>query len=141
MASGDQAYGLGVSDATGPLSVSQRTALTRIVQRARSVCGYGFGVYVGPLPSGRESALEQHALLPDPASAVLVAVDPSARAIEIVTGINVTVALDTRSCELAVLAMRSCFVADDLVGGIREGVTLLAEHARVPRVLHTEDID
>ena len=47
--------------------------------------------------------------------------------------------LDNRSCELAALAMKSCFVADDLVGGIREGVMLLAEHARTPRVLHLED--
>ena len=51
----------------------------------------------------------------------------------------VIVTLDNRACELAVLAMKSCFGADDLVGGLREGVTLLAEHARAPRVLHLDD--
>ncbi len=35
--------------------------------------------------------------------------------------------------------MKSCFVADDLVGGVREGVTLLAQHARHPRVLHLDE--
>jgi hypothetical protein len=123
-----------------PLSDAQRSDLRRIVQRARSICGYGFAVFVGPLAQGRESAIAQHAALADPASAVLVAVDPSAHAIEIVTGVNAAVTLDDRACELAALAMKSCFGADDLVGGIREGVNLLAEHARAPRVLHVDDI-
>ena len=47
--------------------------------------------------------------------------------------------IDDRSCELAVLAMRSNFAADDLVGGIRAGAMLLAEHARAPRVLHLNE--
>ena len=139
MPSGDQGYGLEVLQAPSPLSPEQRVDLTKAVQLARSICGYGFGIYVGPLADGRDSAVAQHALLPDPASAVLVAVDPSTRSIEIVTGINVIVTLDNRACELAVLAMKSCFGADDLVGGLREGVTLLAEHARAPRVLHLDD--
>lgn len=134
-------YGLGLETEVSPLSEAQRADLTKVVERARSICGLGFGIYVGQLAEGRASALAQHAALPDPASAVLVAVDPSARTIEIVTGTYVGIALDTRSCELAVLAMKSCFVADDLVGGLREGVMLLAEHARAPRVLHLDDID
>lgn len=137
----NEAYGLGLETEVSPLSEAQRADLTKVVERARSICGLGFGIYVGPLAEGRASALAQHAALPDPASAVLVAVDPSARTIEIVTGTYVGIALDTRSCELAVLAMKSCFVADDLVGGLREGVMLLAEHARAPRVLHLDDID
>jgi Domain of unknown function (DUF5130) len=122
-----------------PLSDAQRADLSRIVQRARLICGFGFGVYVGPLPDGRDSAVAQHALLPDAGSAVLVAVDPARRAIEIVTGTNTMSALDNRACEFAVLAMKSCFVADDLVGGLREGVTLLAQHARHPLVLHLDE--
>lgn len=137
MPAGD-AYAL-ESQAVSPLSQAQRSELGRVVEAARSVCGFGFGVFVGPLPEGRDSALVQHASLPDPASAVLVAVDPSARAIEIVTGVNTRSSLDNRACEFAVLAMKSCFVADDLVGGLREGVTLLAAHARHPQVMHLDD--
>lgn len=133
-------YGLPVDD-VGPLSKAQRTALSRIVQRARSISGYCFGVYVGPLAEGRETAIAQHLVLPDPTSAVLVAVDPTARCIEIVTGTTVAVDLDDRACQLATLAMKSCFAADDLVGGLRDGVTLLAEHARAPKVLHLDKPD
>lgn len=122
-----------------PLSEAQRANLSRAVHRARAICGFGFGVFVGPLPEGRESAVAQHAALPDPASAVLVAVDPASRTIEIVTGINTVATLDNRACEFAALTMKSCFAADDLVGGVREGVTMLAQHARHPRVLHLDE--
>ncbi len=137
MPAGD-AYAL-ESGAVSPLSAAQRFELGRVVEAARAMCGYGFGVYVGPLPDGRDSALVHHAALPDAASAVLVAVDPSARSIEIVTGINTRSSLDNRACEFAVLAMKSCFVADDLVGGVREGVNLLAAHARHPQVMHLDE--
>jgi len=138
--SGDAAYGLEPVTEVSPLSEAQRADLKRIVQRARSICGYGFAVYVGPLSDGHDSAIAEHSTLADPGSAVLVAVDPAAHAIEIVIGVDDAVTLDNRACEIAALAMKSCFGADDLVGGIREGVNLLAEHARAPRVMHVEDI-
>ena len=142
MPSGELVPGHGViSDDVSPLSEAQRTGLSRVVQRARSISGYCFGIYVGPLAAGRDTAIAQHAVLPDPKSAVLVAVDPSARAIEIVTGTTVAIDLDDRACEFATLAMKSCFQADDLVGGLRDGVTLLAEHARAPKVLHLDKPD
>jgi hypothetical protein len=140
VSSGDQSYGMTGSTDVSPLSESQRANLKRVVDRARSICGYAFAVYVGPLAAGRATALEQHAALRDAGSAVLVAVDPTARSIEIITGVNAMVTLDDRACELAALTMKSCFVADDLVGGIREGITILAEHARAPRVLHVDDV-
>ena len=46
-------------------SAAYRTDLDRVVGLARSISGYCFGVYLGPLPEGRASALEQHAILPD----------------------------------------------------------------------------
>ncbi len=142
MPSGELVPGYDVTpEDVSPLSETQRAALSKVVQRARSISGYCFGIYVGPLVAGRESAIAQHAVLPDPTSAVLVAVDPTARTIEIVTGRTVAVDLDDRACQLATLSMKSCFAADDLVGGLRDGVTLLAEHARAPKVLHLENID
>ena len=122
-----------------PLSATQRADLDRVVGVARSISGYCFGVYLGPLSQGRTSALEQHALLPDASAAVLVAVDPAQRLIEIVTGRAAARNLDDRACELAVLTMTSCFQADDIAGGVREGVLLLAQHARHPRVLHLDE--
>jgi hypothetical protein len=133
------AYEFGMPAEISPLSAAQRTELTKLVQQARSICGFGFAVFIGPLLEGRDSAVAQHAQLRDAASAVLVAVDPTSRSIEIVTGVNTTAALDNRACEFAALSMKSCFVADDLVGGVREGVNLLAQHARRPAVLHLDE--
>lgn len=127
------------AEPSSPLSVGQRQELSRIVQRARRISGYCFGVFVGPLPGGRASAVAHHRSLPGPRSAVLVAVDPAARAIEIVLGSTVAIDLDARSCEFAALSMKSAFAADDLVTGLRDGVTLLAEHARHPKVMHLDD--
>lgn len=138
MPSGDL-VAFGGSGELSALSNGQRASLASIVEKARDMSGYEFAVYLGPLESGRDSAIALHAEMHTPEAGILVAVDPAARAIEIVTGSYVAVNLDNRSCELAVLAMKSCFLADDLVGGVREGVTLLAEHARHPRVLHLNE--
>lgn len=132
-------YTLSGGGLVGPLSASQRADLDRVVGLARSISGYCFAVYLGPLEGGRAAAVAQHALLPDAEAAVLVGVDPAQRLIEIVTGSVVARNLDDRACELAILTMTSCFQADDIVGGVREGVLLLAQHARHPRVLHLDE--
>jgi len=37
------------------------------------------------------------------------------------------------------MSMSSSFAAGDLAGGLREGIVMLAAHARHPRVLHLDD--
>lgn len=120
-------------------SADQEASLQRALAVAREISGVGFGLFVGPLVDGHASAVAAHAQLPDPAQAVLIAVDPAQRLIEIVTGSRVSNHLDNRSCELAVIAMRSGFLAGDLVRGISDGATLLAQHARFPRVEHADE--
>jgi len=120
-------------------SAAQEAELQRTVDRAREISGLAFGLRVGPLPQGRDSAIAAHAQLPDPARAVLVAVDPAERVMEIVTGSNVAVYLDDRSCDLAILAMRSGFQAGDLVRGLKDGLDLLALHARHPQVANLDE--
>jgi len=44
--------------------------------------------------------------------------------------------LDDSEVRLAALSMQTAFAAGDLVGGIKQGVLMLAEHARKPRMLH-----
>ena len=118
---------------------SQRVELQRAIDLAREICGLVFGVYVGVLEQGRESAIAAHAQLPDPEDAVLIAVDESARTIDIVTGTRVSRVLDDRSCELAILTLRSSLEGGDLVGGVRNAATLLAQHARMPRTLNLDE--
>lgn len=72
------------------------------------------------------------------ADCVLVAVDPQARRLEIVTGADARRWLDDRSCALAAATMTSSFAAGDLAGGIVAGLQVLGDHARHPRTLHAE---
>jgi hypothetical protein len=114
------------------------------VERARRIAegdtGLRFSVYVGALGAdSRASAVALHAALTDPVSSVLVAVDPGARRVEVVTGSMSRRWLDDRGCALAVLAMTTSFSAGDLAGGIVNGLRALGEHARHPRVLHVDE--
>ena len=59
--------------------------------------------------------------LPEPSSAVLLAVDPGVRRVEVVTGSTARRWLDDRACGLAILTMTSSFGAGDLSAGIVNG--------------------
>jgi len=63
---------------------------------------------------------------------VLLLVDPAARIVEVVTGVEARRSLDDTEVSLAVMNMQSAFAAGDLVGGVKAGVLQLAEHARRP---------
>jgi hypothetical protein len=124
--------------ASSRLSPQQRASIESAVAEAERVSGLPFAVHVGPLEHGRESAELLHAGCPDPERTVLVAVDPVARLIEIVTGGSAAARLSDRTCGLAALAMASSFQAGDLVRGLRDGLRLLADHARGPEVRHLD---
>ncbi len=130
---------LDTSSGLSPITQGQLKDLQGVVDRARTISGYAFALYVGPLEGGRDAAMAVHSGLRNPASTVLVAVDPSQRSIEIVTGVNAAVNLMDQACEFAAASMASSFVAGDLAGGLREGIVMLAEHARHPRTLHLDD--
>lgn len=119
----------------------QLIELERAVERAEARSGLAFSLFVGPLPQGRASAEALHAASgPDPSSRVLVAVDPGGRTLQIVTGSRAALQCDARSCGLAAAAMTTSFGAGDLLGGIRNGLELLGEHAYRPELLHTSTL-
>lgn len=124
--------------AVGDVSID-RAQLEKAVQLARDICGYEFAIFVGELAEGRDSAIAQHARLRDPDAAVLVAVDPVNRTMDIVTGSRARLTLGDQACEFALLALRSSVQVGDLTGGLRSAVSLLAEHARAPRTLHLDE--
>lgn len=120
-------------------SLSQRVNVEKAIARAEAECPLRFSVYVGPLTSdtrGRAKVL--HAATHDASGVVLIAIDLAAKRLEIVTGEAAALALDDRSCGLAALSMTTALGAGDLVGAIVDGLGTLAEHARHPRVLHTD---
>jgi uncharacterized membrane protein YgcG len=120
-------------------SASQRNEIDRAIRDAETMSRFEFSVYVGAADSeSRPFAERLHASLVAPSISVLVVVDPAARILEIVTGSEVRRVLDDGAVRLAALTMQTAFAAGDLVGGIKQGVLQLAQHAQRPRVLHTE---
>lgn len=118
---------------------SQRYEIDRAIRDAETVCRYEFSVYVGASEGEtRPFAQRLHSTLTAPERSVLVMVDPAARIVEIVTGAEVRRDLEDGEVRLAVLSMQTAFAAGDLVGGITQGVMMLADHARRPRMLHAE---
>lgn len=119
-------------------STTQLAALERSLSRASKATGATFTAFIGSLPAGRQSALALHRHSARPDHTVLIAVDPAGRSLEIVTGAALTEHLDDQSCRLAALAMTSRFSIGDIAAGVRDGITVLAEHARSLRILHTD---
>lgn len=119
-------------------SNTQLAELEKALLNATRGTGALFCAYVGALPAARDSAVALHASLDNPTRSVLVAVDPEQRIAEVVTGYDVTEALDDQSCRLACLTMTSRFALGDIAAGIRDGVVLLADHARELPSLHTD---
>jgi uncharacterized membrane protein YgcG len=120
---------------TGP----EQAALDDAIRKAERLSRIEFSVFVGRAEGDpRTFARSLHGSLVAPSRSVLVLVDPDARATEVVTGSIVRRTLEDREVELAVLAMQSSFSAGDLVGGLRRGIQLLAEHSRSPQTLHAE---
>jgi hypothetical protein len=122
-------------------SLSQKVTIEKALDQAETTSGLTFSVYVGPLTGDpRQNALALHAAAAvDPSRLVLIAIDLSAKRLEIVTGEAAKHDLDDRSCALAALSMTSALSAGDLVGGVLDGLGALAEHARHPKILHTDE--
>src|ERR671917_2148537 len=85
--------------------------------------GLRFTLYVGDLGKRtRVMAEELHARSgTNPSEAVLLAVSPGQRVVEVVTGAAAARRLPDRACALAVLSMTNAFASGDLVGGIVNG--------------------
>jgi len=123
-----------------PFSASERAALDAAIRKAEQLCRAEFSVFVGRAEGEpRQFATRLHNSLVAPARSILILVDPTARAIEVVTGAHVRRTLSDQEVELAVIAMQTAFAEGDLVGGLRRGIAMLADHARPPQLLHAED--
>lgn len=123
--------------ALGDLSARERLEIDRAIRQAELTSRFEFSVFVGTAdgdPAAYARRLHSSLVVPD--RSVLVLVDPTARAIEVVTGAEVRRHLTDAEVELAVLAMQSAFAEGDDVGGLTSAVLMLADHARPQRTLH-----
>ena len=118
-------------------SSDQRYDIDRAIRAAETVCRFEFSLYVGPVEGDSAAFAERlHASLIAPGRSVMIVIDPAARKLEIVTGSVVRRVLADDAVRLAGAAMESAFAQGDLVGGIKRGISQLAEAARVPATLH-----
>lgn len=92
--------------------------------------GLRFALYLGDLGAdARRSAVDLHGRIDGQEEAVLVAVSPEQRQLEIVTGAEAKVRLPDRSAKLALMSMVASFKEDDLFGGLLSGLRMLADQA------------
>jgi len=114
----------------GPFSTKQRLRLDRALRTADASTGLTFSIYVGPLGTpSREAAQELHAKIANSANAVLIAVSPQQRQLEIVTGGQARKRIHDRDAKLAALSMVAAFGGGDLTGGLLIGLDQLIGHA------------
>lgn len=117
----------------------ERGSIDETIRKAEQLSRIEFSVFVGKAEGdSRDFATKLHRSLVAPSRSILILVDPGARALEVVTGGWVRRKITDHEVELAVAEMKSAFASDDLVGGLRRGVTFLAEHGRTPQTLHAE---
>ena len=122
------------------LSERERAAIERAAERSGAGTGLTFTVcFADARGDVRAHARSLHAGLANSEHAVLVFVDPGARALEIVTGSEARRRVDARGATLATLAMTSKFSIGDLAGGVVDGLQMLGESGRRPPVLHTDN--
>lgn len=117
----------------GPFTPVQLSLLDEALTLASRTTGLQFSVYLGRLGSDSRAAAEAlHAMTPVPSKAVLVAVSPGERLVEIVTGEESSRRLQNNGCRLAVMAMVASFKEGDLVGGLASGLRMMADQAGEP---------
>lgn len=119
---------------------AQRQRIDRAIREAETVCRYEFSVYVGESEDDSRTFAERlHSALVAPDRSVLLMVDPARRVLEVVTGAEARRELEDSEVALATVEMQSHFMHDDLCVGLVRGIGMLAEHARRPPMLHSQD--
>jgi hypothetical protein len=114
----------------GPFTTRQLLRLDEALRIADQTTGLTFSVYLGDLDEPvREHATALHSQVRKSAHAVLVAVSPNQRRLEIVTGSVARRRISDRDAKLAALSMAAAFAGGDLAGGIISGLDQLATHA------------
>lgn len=120
-----------VGASIGGLTPDQLNLLDEVIQAAELTTGLRFSVYLGDL--GADTRASADALLtglgPESAMAVLLAVSPGQRVVEIVTGAEAARRISDRSARLAALSTIAAASEGDLLGSLVNGVRTLADQA------------
>ncbi|KAA9160861.1 DUF5130 family protein [Amycolatopsis acidicola] len=116
---------------SSPFSTAQLARLDEALTLSSRETGVDFSVYLGELGSDtREAAEKLHASIGEGAgNAVLIAVSPGERVVEVVTGSDAYTRLPDRAAKLAVMSMVASFKEGDLIGGLVSGLRMLSDQA------------
>jgi hypothetical protein len=117
---------------TVPFNPVQLARLDEAIALSTRSTGLDFSIYLGELGDDtRDKAEELHASIGEPAAsdAVLIAVSPGQRVVEVVTGDESHRRLSDRSCKLAVMSMVASFKEGDLIGGLVSALRMLTDQA------------
>jgi uncharacterized membrane protein YgcG len=121
----------------GEFNSAERFQLEDAIRTAEQVSRIEFSLFVGRAEGDpRAFATRLHNSLVAPSRSILIMLDPAARRLEIITGGEVRRTLSDQEVELAVAQMQTTFAEGDLVGGLKRGIQMLADHARAPETLH-----
>jgi len=125
--------------AVGEFNSAERFQIDEAIRGAEQTSRFEFSVFVGRSGADpRAFATQLHNSLVAPSRSILIMLDPASRVLEIVTGGTVRRNISDQEVELATLQMQSSFASGDLVGGLRRGIQMLADHARAPETLHAD---
>jgi len=118
-------------DAERPFDARQLEMLDEVIDAAERVTGLRFSAYLGDLGAdSRSSALSLlRRLGADGPNAVLLAVSPAQRTVEVVTGSVAALRITDRAARLAVLNVVSSVGNGDLHGALMNGIRTLADQA------------
>ena len=120
-----------VGPADQPFDDQSLELLDEVIAEAESTTGLRFSAYLGDLGSDtRAGALDLLAgLKGDAPYAVLLAVSPGQRVVEVVTGVEAARRITDRAARLAVLGVASAAADGDLLGAVMNGLRTLADQA------------
>ncbi|WP_197320306.1 DUF5130 family protein [Saccharomonospora sp. NB11] len=116
---------------SGPFTTAQLARIDEALTLASRETGLDFSIYVGELgDEPRAGAESLHDTLGERGdNAVLVAVSPGERVVEVVTGAHAKQRLSDRGAKLAVMSMVASFKEGDLTGGFVSGLRMMADQA------------
>lgn len=114
-----------------PFDNKQLVLLDEVIDNAERVTGLRFSAYLGDLgPDTTARARSLHAALgADAANGVLVAISPTQRIVEVVTGTVAGLRITDRAARLAVLNVVSAAAKGDLHGALVNAIRTLADQA------------
>lgn len=118
-------------DSDSPLTRSELELLDDVMHEAERATGLRFAAYVGDLGSDTRAAAESllRSLDREAPVAVLVAVSPAQRVVEVVTGSEAARRISDRAARLAVLSVTSSCGLGEIAQGVVNGLRILADQA------------